>query len=400
MIAHFPGARPREHFSQRHAKGWNGPKGCFHVCTVLVLSVACLLPISASGHDPSKSYLRLALHSSKLTGQWDIPLGDLETAVPLEENDGLVAAPSNAQINYAFSHLRILFDGKALTPRLAELRPVLETFSDGKYVQLNFLMEHISRPERIEIEYQLFFETNSLHRGLLYLDAFGNNQASSFSPEHSFQHFDFGVRSLAHQFRAFFREGLWHIWTGYDHILFLIALLLPSVLQREAAEWRGVDALRPALINVLRVITAFTVAHSLTLSLATCGVVKLPARLTEPAIAFSVALAAANNLKPLVRERGWVVAFVFGLLHGFGFASGLSNLGQTGGTIAVALLGFNLGVEMGQLALVSAFLPVAFGLRRTWLYQTPILRFGSTLVIFVAGAWCAERVLNIKFMPF
>jgi hypothetical protein len=151
---------------------------------------------------------------------------------------------------------------------------------------------------------------------------------------------------------------------------------------------------------VLKIVSAFTIAHSLTLSLAVLGIVRLPSRLTESAIAMSVILAAANNLWPLVRERGWIVAFVFGLVHGFGFATALSDLGLRHVGLALALLGFNAGVEIGQLAIVAVFLPVAFALRRTWLYQTPLLRFGSVFVILIAGAWCAERVLDLKFMPF
>jgi hypothetical protein len=151
---------------------------------------------------------------------------------------------------------------------------------------------------------------------------------------------------------------------------------------------------------VLKIVTAFTVAHSLTLSLAALGMVKLPVRLTESAIALSVALAAANNLWPLIRERGWMVAFAFGLVHGFGFATALSDLGLAKGALALPLIGFNLGVEIGQLAIVAVFLPAAFALRRTWLYQDPLLRFGSALIVVVATAWCAERALDVKFMPF
>ena len=107
-------------------------------------------------------------------------------------------------------------------------------------------------------------------------------------------------------------------------------------------------------------------------------------------------LAATNNLWPLVRERGWVVAFGFGLVHGFGFATALSDLGLSHGALALTLIGFNLGVEIGQLAIVAAFLPVAFALRRTWFYQVPLLRVGSAAIIIIAGIWFAERVLNVN----
>lgn len=186
----------------------------------------------------------------------------------------------------------------------------------------------------------------------------------------------------------------------YDHILFLLALLLPSVLRRESGHWREVGALRPAFYNVVKIVSAFTVAHSLTLTLSVMGIVRLPTRLTESAIALSVVLAAANNLWPLVRERGWIVAFGFGLVHGFGFATALSEFGLTQSHLALTLLGFNAGVEIGQLAIVAFFLPAAYALRRTWFYQTPVLRLGSAFVILIAGGWFAERALDFKLMPF
>ena len=102
----------------------------------------------------------------------------------------------------------------------------------------------------------------------------------------------------------------------------------------------------------------------------------------------------------MIRERGWMVAFAFGLIHGFGFATALSDLGLTHGSLALALVGFNVGVEIGQLAIVALFLPVAFALRRTWLYQIPVLRLGSACVILIASARCVERVLDVKWMPF
>jgi hypothetical protein len=250
------------------------------------------------------------------------------------------------------------------------------------------------------VNYRLFFDINSLHRGMLRLECDGETQTAIFTPDHATQQFEIGTASPGRQFLVFLREGVWHIWTGYDHILFLLALLLPSVLRREAGQWRGVDGLRPAFVNIFKIVTAFTVAHSLTLSLATLQIVRLPSRVTESAIAASVVLAAANNLWPFIRERGWMVAFAFGLIHGFGFANALSDLGLVHGTLLLSLVGFNLGVEAGQLVIVCVFLPVAFALRDTRFYQRPVLRFGSVIIIAVAGTWMMERVFNFKFLPF
>lgn len=360
----------------------------------------------ARAHDPSKSYLNLILTTNEIAGQWDIPLTDLQTVVPLDaDKDSFVTWEELRDryqdvLTYARAHLQISADGQAGTVRFTDTEPTVEDFADGAYVELPFVVDGVSQPRMLALDYRLFFETNSLHRGLLRLESAGTTQSAVFSPDQPTQRLQVGQDSPGRQFLVFLKEGISHIWTGYDHILFLLALLLPSVLQREATGWRGVAQFSPAFVNVLKIVTAFTLAHSLTLSLATLHIVKLPSRLTESAIAASVILAATNNLRPMVRERGWMVAFAFGLIHGFGFANALSELGLEHTALLLTLVGFNLGVELGQLAIVAVFLPVAFGLRRSWLYQTPILRLGSALIILVAGVWLTERVLNLKLLPF
>jgi hypothetical protein len=156
--------------------------------------------------------------------------------------------------------------------------------------------------------------------------------------------------------------------------------------------------LRVALTEVLWVVTAFTVAHSITLSIAALQIVELPSRLVESAIAASVALAAANNLWPVVERRRWMVAFGFGLIHGFGFASVLTELGLPKDALVLSLLGFNVGVEIGQLVIVACFLPAAYPLRNTPLYRKGVFVGGSILTLLVALVWLAERVFNLKLV--
>ena len=166
-----------------------------------------------------------------------------------------------------------------------------------------------------------------------------------------------------------------------------------------------------------------TALAALTLSLAALQVVTLPSRLVESAIALSVVIAALNNLRGwkwsplapasggrppggasqswggpaigLVQSRLWLMAFCFGLLHGFGFASVLADLGLPQGALVLALVGFNLGVEVGQLAIVAVFLPVAFALRRTRFYQVGVLKIGSLIVAALATWWLAQRAFNL-----
>ena len=230
------------------------------------------------------------------------------------------------------------------------------------------------------------------------------------------------------QFQDFAREGIWHIWIGFDHILFLMALLMPSVLRRwrrgeisappkgdvftltpgsrilrredQTWGWEAVTEFRPAFWNVLKIVTAFTLAHSTTLSLAALEVFNLPLRLVESTIAASIVVGALNNLYPIVVSRLWVVAFFFGLIHGFGFARVLAEVGLPQNALLVPLVGFNVGVEIGQLAIVAVFLPLAFGLRRSWVYQRVVLVLGSAVIALVALAWMVERIFNFKVLPF
>jgi hypothetical protein len=188
-----------------------------------------------------------------------------------------------------------------------------------------------------------------------------------------------------------------HIWEGYDHLLFLITLLLPSVLVAGGAG-RGVERLGPALWDVWRIVTAFTVAHSLTLTLAALDRVALPSRWVEATIAVTVLLSALNNLYPVLHARRWMAAFGFGLIHGFGFGQALKEQALGGGDVVVSLLGFNLGVEAGQLAVVAVVVPLAFLARGTAFYRRGVLRGGSVAVAVVAVVWFAERAFDLRII--
>ncbi|MDA0876744.1 MAG: HupE/UreJ family protein, partial [Proteobacteria bacterium] len=182
---------------------------------------------------------------------------------------------------------------------------------------------------------------------------------------------------------------------GADHILFLISLLLPCVFLRESAglgHWRASQQLRSSLISVLAVVTAFTVAHSITLALTVLEVISPPAGLVEPIIAASVIVAALGNLTKTLIHLRWQIAFLFGLIHGFGFASVLADLGLPSDQLASALLGFNLGVEFGQLAIVALFFPIAWRLRATAFYRWGVVFGGSILIAVIASYWLIERL--------
>ncbi|HXT40377.1 MAG TPA: HupE/UreJ family protein [Candidatus Angelobacter sp.] len=358
--------------------------------------------VSAWAHQGSSSYLNMTVDGSNVTGQWDISLIDLEQVVGLDANNDGDITPDEVRAkqseieDYAQSRVRVKLDGMARSLKIGEL--LVENFSDGAYAVLRFSIQSAGVPRDLRVDYGAFFDIDARHHGLFRLNVSGGEQTAVFSEDNPT--FVMAHRSRWRQFLDFNHEGIRHISSGVDHILFLLALLLPSVLRRKPGGWSGVGRFTPALINVLKIVTAFTVAHSVTLSLATLNIVRLPPKLVETTIAASVALAAANNLRPLFVERGWLVAFCFGFVHGFGFANALTDLGLARQTLAVALVGFNLGVELGQLAIVAVFLPLAYWARNAWAYQELTLRFGSAAIALLAVAWFVERAFDLKWLPF
>jgi hypothetical protein len=201
--------------------------------------------------------------------------------------------------------------------------------------------------------------------------------------------------SAADAILSFGHHGVDHILSGWDHLLFLLSLLLPSVLNQSRSGVTGVPRLLPAFYNVVRVVTAFTLAHCITLSLAVLERVSYPSVWVESAIAGSIIFAAVNNIRPWVTHRLWLVAFGFGLIHGFGFAGFLKDFGLPKEAVFQSLLGFNLGVEAGQIGIVALFFPVAFAARHTRFYQRIIFFWGSILIAAIAAVWLVERMFNL-----
>ncbi|MDD5272916.1 MAG: HupE/UreJ family protein [Methylovulum sp.] len=364
---------------------------------ILIWLVLMALPVWA--HKPSDSYLSINVQAQAINGQWDIALRDLNYALGLDDNgDSRITwgevQQHQAHISaYAFAHLAISTANHAC--RQDKVTLLADKHTDGAYAVLKFEVVCPVAVQVLKLDYQLFFALDPSHRGLLRLENQGQTQTAVLSPEQPVRELQLGKPSDWRAFGEFVQEGVWHIWTGYDHILFLIGLLLPAVLWREQRRWQPVRRFRTAFVEVAKIVTAFTLAHSITLTLATLQWLDLPSRWVESAIAASVLLAALNNIYPLVLKRIWLVAFGFGLIHGLGFASALAGLGLPGGSLALALVGFNLGVETGQFAIVSVFLPLAFYWRQTWCYQRLTFGLGSWLIALVAMFWLLDRSLDL-----
>ena len=384
---------------------------------VLLCLIGALAASVAQAHKASDSFLTLHVDSAKITGQWDIALRDLDIVLDLDRNGDAVIDWGEVRLrhaeiaSYALSHLALREAGPAgAACTLAVSDHLIDNHTDGAYAVMKLTGSCPSAASTLSVNYSLLFDLDAQHRGLLKLSSSDTGSSGNgtkpfvvsavFPAENRTQSFVLVAPGTLSQFATFVADGVKHIAIGFDHILFLVALLLPAVLVRNKRNWTPVADLPTALWSVFRIVTAFTVAHSITLSLAVLDVVQLPSRFVESAIAASVLITALDNLWPFLPRKRWLVAFSFGLLHGFGFASVLVDLKLPASTLVLSLFGFNVGVEIGQLVLVAVLVPLAFISRASWGYTRVVLGAGSVVIAAISLGWLLERSLNLQLMPF
>lgn len=386
-----------------------------------LLALALLLPMGmANAHRSSESQLALALQDGQITGTWQIGLHDLMAADQMAA-DQMAANPITARqpdpasetlaagqawlqarpglAAHLLATLQLRGDDQLCSRQVTH--QALQQQPAGLVLQLQLAGQCPTAPAQLTVDYHLLMATDPRHQGLLRLQVGNLVRPAVFTANSPSQVFALRAPGRWLRLVADVRSGIWHIWTGPDHLLFLLCLLLPAVLVGAAttAGHPGAGGWRPVLVDVLKVVTAFTLAHSITLSAAALHWVSLPPRFTEAMIAASVLLAAGLNLLAAAPARRWQAAFAFGLLHGFGLASAIDDLGVPAGGLLPTLLAFNLGVEAGQLAVVAALLPLAYALRQRAWYAPVVLRGGSVLVGAVALLWLVERAFELSFMP-
>jgi HupE / UreJ protein len=277
--------------------------------------------------------------------------------------------------------------------------------SDGGYLVLRFT-RHCAEPVRsLTIDYNLLFELDPQHRGLLHVSLGNVVQAAAFSPTHRQQTFEARFAPFE-TFRQFFLVGVDHLLTGIDHLLFITMLLVPAMFRRDASEsprrsgWIPVPRFGAAFVETIKVLSAFTLAHAMTLTSAVLGYVNIPAQLVESLIALTILATAIDNIRPILPGRRWMLAFAFGLIHGLGFANALGPLALPAGVLALALLSFNLGLEAAQIGIASLTLPFGFAFRNTRSYQAGLLPGASAVVAIIASAWFIDRAGDLGMMPF
>lgn len=362
--------------------------------------------VAVAAHAPGQAYVFLRMHADSIVVRLELFAIHLDRALGLgwEPEEQLRREQVQAKIDqirgYAESHFAFAVGEQRLVPAYRDFGTRMA--EPGEYVLLEYVLR-TARPDRLNVTFTPFFEVDDKHRNMLVIEhdwrsaTFNNegNVSLIFSPRSPTQELDLTNASIWRGFAALVWLGVWHIWIGFDHILFLIALSLPSVLYRRDGRWHAAPRFRSALWKIVTIVTCFTIAHTITLSLAALDVVHVPSRLVEAVIAASIAAAALHNLWPIARINEPMIAFVFGLFHGFGFASVLGDIGLGRDHLVLSLLGFNLGVELGQVAIIMAIFPVLFLLRHFRMYGW-IFRFGSASLVALGLLMAAERALDFN----
>lgn len=381
-----------------------------------------ILPLMGYAHQPKHSYIYLRVYENKnVEGRFELSVSDLNNYLGLQLRDTPEAnevKPYLEQIqDYLYNNSR--FKSKNGIYRIVftdeiSIMPVVK----ATYVRLHFYLEDsVELPDEIEVTYSVLFDEDPDHINMLAFEynwkaGLINNEsivALDFSPGNETKILSMTDSSIWNGFVAMVKQGIWHIWIGLDHILFLLALILPSVVRRKKSMlevepektkirysiwgWEPVPKFKPAFIYIIKVITFFTIAHTITLTLASLEIVSLPSRVVESIIALSIGLAAYHNIIPIFKGKDWAIAFVFGLFHGFGFASVLGDLGIKGEFLTMTLFGFNLGVEIGQVAIIALIFPILFFIRKIKFYPR-FLVYLSVLLIVISLYWFVERAFD------
>jgi hypothetical protein len=374
------------------------------VLRCLVLSLALIAAASTGwAHLASDSYLQIEIgDDGAVRGQWDIALRDLDVAVGLDaDQDGTITwgelRGKTREIEaYAFGRLALSRGGVPCTLEATGL--LVDHHAGYAYAVLPFTTE-CPADGRLTLRYGLLFDLDPSHRGLLTVVTGGQFSTDVLTPDHAEITVARGPERLGDQIAQFLAFGFEHILLGYDHLLFIAVLLVTAALRRPSGgQWMAIDGLGRVLIETIKTLTAFTLAHAIVLTPAVLGMVNVPARVVEPAVALTIMLAAFDNIHPILPRLRWQVAFLFGLIHGLSFASVLGPMRLPPLGFAMALGSFNIGVEAGQIALALLLVPIAFALRHESLYRRLIAPGVSISALLLAGIWFLDRVFALNLL--
>ncbi len=384
----------------------------FALAAVFMLALMPILLVAqpAEAHNGEESYVYLDIFDDAIAGNIQYPVADINEilglSIPQDRQGAFDAMTANLDVLQAYTdrHFK-MGDGAGAWPIEYTGYRVLE-LSAGTYGILEFETAAPLNPvpRQFTVDYTAIITEKDDRAALLLIandwatGTFRNEGDSllRYTTTNTSQVVDLEDASWLKGMSAVIGLGVEHIRIGSDHILFVLALVLPSVLVfRRPEGWLPARTFGSSLWRVLKIVTMFTVAHSITLALGGLEIIELPPRLVEAVIAISIALAALHNIRPMFVNKEWLLAFGFGLFHGFGFAGLLTELGLDRSNRIASLLGFNIGIELGQMVIILLIFPALFLLRRTRSYLG-VMYVGSVALALVALGWALERVFDLE----
>ena len=360
---------------------------------VHALCLLAALAATAHAHQSSVTWSKVAIQpDGEVHYTLRVSSRDLYEALALDGDrdatDAEILDGERRLFAYVLARVQVLGDGTPCPVRDQALSILRQT---DRFAELRWTAACALPLATVAVDYRLFFDLDPRHTGFLQATHGDRTLNQEFTRGLARFEWTLGLAAPASLGpAAYVVQGMEHIFTGYDHIAFVVALLLVAVLGR---------TLRQAVPEVVKIVTAFTVGHSLTLILAALEVITLPSRFVESAIAASIVYVAVENL--VVRQPGhrWPLAALFGLVHGVGFASMLRPL-LPPSDVVVPLLLFNVGVELGQLAIVLVLLPLLalLATRDPARYRRIVVLGGSAVIGLLGLVWLAERVLDVELI--
>jgi len=372
----------------------------------LLVLLAAFAPTAANAHAGDQSYLYIDLDiGASPSGRLEMPFIDVREHLGLEltGSDDEIAAEIEANADllwqYTQDHVQIGRDGVNFTFAFVRAEHLYGIEYLGVTFDVETSVEAFDEP--FDVSLDPFFDEDENRDALFIVEndwdrGFVNNEGNwllRFTPDSRSQSVDLGESSNWRNFSGSVGLGVDHIRTGADHILFVAVLLLPSVLIYLGG-WHLSSGFSSSLWRLLKLVSMFTLAHSITFSLVGLGLFPdPPGRLVESVIALSIGVAAIHNLFPVIPAREWLIAFGFGLFHGLGFASLVVDLDVSTSTKLISLAGRNVGIEIGQAVVVLMLFPILYLLRRTVLYR-PLFISANVLLAIEALGWFIERVFG------
>jgi HupE / UreJ protein len=342
----------------------------------------------AHAHKASDAYLFVNADQEKLSVRFDVALRDLDAVVPIDaDNDRKITW---GEVKAQDAAIRALYEKHLQTARSGEeckleWQPfMLEKRADGVYLvaQSNAPCGRAGDPA--SVTYTMLADVDVTHRMIASATLASASQTIIIDPGKAVPTL-LGTMTSSQAFASFVAGGIHHIFIGYDHISFILTLILPFALALAGA-------FRKSLWSVVGIVTAFTIAHSITLTLAALDIVRLPSVWVEVAIAATIVIAALNNLKKFIPGPTAFLGFGFGLIHGFGFAEALREAALPTTAFIWALAGFNIGVEIGQIAIVSLAAIVLAAVSKFTPRAVPFVANGTSIAIaLLATYWFWQR---------